>query len=597
MDYDMDGTIETLRLPLTDSVAGLPAPMGPDLTLQDKAIFDSDPHRYCVIDVNNNNTDAGPTGGTTFDIDNANNTLDTEADRQEMLNAASGHSFGKLRLWSTPNSLYGMNWRGNTGQYSIRLSLENPETAQNIIRVFDWAAYEKDPSKPEMLLGPGKTSSNLSIEGFFDQTTFANKNIAGWFHNFCVEGISYGTATIKLEIIDNFANDQVIVTKTARVMVNVDQFAQPQTLVPTNQSAIALRGASPHFVGIRTLPVGGTVGYVRAIKGRIVCRVPSFKDVNGEFHGQLTKMRTHPLRINGDSTNSGQSFWLGLRQDLGNGEFTWAQCGLRWFQTNVLTEATAPIGFIETGTKLNGFDPVPVKGQAASDGGDGVVNPQVISAAPLQGWEQAPLILDFVMWKKIITTEDPGARDNTAVNPWKVIFKDARDGKGAAWPQHYIVLSANAPTPQVSDSTVLNTFRNTYKAQKLNILDANLESSLSCAFAVGKTAQKGSISQINQAYMMTGTNDPSDQPQDIDPVNLWTWLQGAFAWEAVSIPAANVKQIVRTGRNSNTNNINTPAAEEGTQAHPFWRTNALNDGFEIWDTRDHGFGQQDPLNQ
>ena len=53
----------------------------------------------------------------------------------------------------------------------------------------------------------------------------------------------------------------------------------------------------------------------------------------------------------------------------------------------------------------------------------------------------------------------------------------------------------------------------------------------------------------------------------------------------------------RTGRNSNTNNINIPAAEEGIQAHPFWHANALIDGFEIWDTRDHGFGQQDPLNQ
>jgi hypothetical protein len=70
-------------------------------------------------------------------------------------------------------------------------------------------------------------------------------------------------------------------------------------------------------------------------------------------------------------------------------------------------------------------------------------------------------------------------------------------------------------------------------------------------------------------------------------VGAWDWAQTAFAWEAVTVPQNKVGLEIRTGRNAG------GSAETGSAAHPFWHVAPVANGFQLWDDRPYGFGQQD----
>lgn len=594
MDYDMDGKIEALRIPFKESVAGLPVPYGPDESIQDKTLLESDPQRYCIIDINNNNTDFAGSGGTTVDIDNANNQLDTEEDREEMLNATTGHSFGKLRFWCTPISGYGMLWKGDTWRYDIKLSLVNPLEAQNVIRVFDWQQYNKDKGKPQMLLGPGKTEHILDPDEFFDEATFNDGRGYGperWYHNFCVEGITYGTATIKIEIIDTHADPQIVkFTQTARVSVNVDQFSQAQAQVPTTKEAISLRGKKPHYFGAENPDAGGSVG-LRAVRGRFIARLPSIKFNTSEFT-QVTSMHTRKLRELNPASSSGASFWMGIKSET-KGQLQWAQCGLRWLQNADGNFGGQPQAYLETGLQLStDAKPYIDRYSAISSSGDTTLDgPTQTSRAPMLNWYQGTLDLSYILYKEPVSQSN--GTDSTVV-PWLCLIKDNRvipPGPGLP----FIRLQCAVPGPKNVPLSALEPYSKAYREQSMDHLQLMFETNQSEAFAPGKTEsdQKGQISNV-----MVGSgliNNPSPMPSQTELADLWTWLNANVAWQDVpdmqnpgggNNPPVKFTDItkIRDGKNDNGD------AKEGTSPHPFWQKSIEGNGMQVWDLRNYGFG-------
>jgi hypothetical protein len=574
VDTNMDGRIDSLP-------DGVPAGNGwAESKTFDRDLDHTTPPRQVIIDVNNNNTDAGVTaaGSTNLDVDNQNTRIDTLADKNEMTNLTRGHCFGKLRVYACPIA------KIKSGDLELRLSFPTPEDA-DIVRVFDWRDILTNQDTPAILLGPGKSTCTIDPAKFTSGLEGAGTQSS--YRDLVMEGVTYGMATIRLELVD--INNNVLATDDIKVTVNVDQFAKTGAALAASRYANSLYGTFPHYAGIRALGVGSTVGYVRASKGRITCRVPCYQqagDPNADVHTHLTAKHRWALRQNENETNSGQSIWVGLREGLSGGDMTWAQCGLRWEQKYEDSKwPTHPLGFIETGTRL-GTTVVTSKHNAADDGGSKITNIQVRNALPLQNWQTGALVVDFVLWKEIVTQISPEGPDANLVS-WRAIFRDVRTGKDGSSAQNYFVLTAAAATPQTSDQTVMETFQNAYKAQKLNILDANLETNISVSFAIGTADQKGGASNLATASAMAEGVLPSSQPAESNPVALWDWLQTSFAWDGISVPANNVTQSIRTGRNTN------GIAEVGSKPHPFWHTAPTANGFEIWDDRTFGFGQQD----
>ena len=465
------------------------------------------------------------------------------------------------------------------GTLALRLSYPNPADA-NIVRVFDWQNNgQKFGDKPVELLGPGspaKTSAVLDKTLYLTGLPTAPKDS---YRDLVMEGLTYGTATLKLELIEVADPSHVISSDEVKVTVNVDQYARTGADLASEREAISLRGKAPHYLGIRGMPVGGTAGFLRAVRGRITCKMPSYQFSASSQKSHLSPMHDpRKLRFRSGEKDLGQSLWMGIKQNLPNGGMTWVQCGLRWFQAPGMPYTSPPLGYLETGTFLepSGIAHTP---KSASPAGSGY-GADSFNIAALQGWESAPLVLDFVMWKDLKFPDEPDAAN---AGEWHVLFKDARTGKDPAQASSYLHLHAGASAPQLSAAQRLP-YDNAYNMQKMNILDANLESTTSISFAPGTSGQKGSVSNFGgAAFMVAGVNPnyaPSGWPQ------LWTWLGTAYAWEDLTPQAGNVKAEIRTGRNAGGD------AEIGTAPHPYWHVAPIPHGFELWDDRPFGFATQ-----
>ncbi len=581
MDTNMNGIIESLP----DGATNLA--LTPAGSTADRELFKAKPDYAVVIDVNNNNTDAANASSPTkSQADHANNRIDTQEDRNEIddpSKTTTGHAYGRLRIWANPMLDYGMSWRGGSGQLDLRLMIVEPGGDQ-VIRVYDWQNHEPGKDKPEALLHPGKNSVNLSADRFFKEERFGgNSEPKNWYQDLAVEGLTYGQVTLRLEVVEPYNGNNVVASDEVKVTVNVDQFVRTGADLASKKDAIPLRGEgmAPHFSGIFDLNAAGTNSESRAVRGRIVARVPSANI--GGWATQLTPMRGRNLRKKSDknlNNSSGQSLWVGLRRQNG-AELQWVQCGLRWFEESEFQTGTPPFAYLEVGAFLplgksfNRQLASPGDG-AGSDGG-----PVEANSRPLQGWESERLVLDFILYKYPVQTDSETGAD-TQTSPWRVIFKDGRDGKNAADAANYILMRHGFTAPQATG--VNAQFEAAYKAQKLITLDAKHETNLSIAFAPGLSGAKGEVANLMSASFMASGVSPSSSPSESNPANLWNWLDTAWAWNALSVPASNVRIEARSGERNGT------GAAVGTTPHPYWRVQGQANGFQIWDTRAFGFG-------
>jgi len=551
-----------------------------------------------IIDVNNNNSDkGGQTSNTTALVDNENGTIDGGKDMTELTAGVNqdGHTFGRMSLTMIYNK--NMDSTSSYGGYEVTMRFV-PQPGQllapeNVVRVFDFEDFDQDKTTPKVLLGPGRVSAILDTQKFYSEkqrrAAAATKKNVFQKRNYVIEGLTAGYAVIevkvaKVELIGGNYVEKVAMIDTIRVTVNVDRRAQKASDVASNVDALTLRGNDPHYLGIRKpgLSTSGT----RAIRGRIIARPPSHK-IGSSWKTQSTWMRGRELRQSqaGSDIDSGSSLWIGLKEKQGN-NLTWIQCGLRWRHDENDIKGTVPFAYIETGTHLptTGFGPQFSRNNAApdssADAGQGNTA-QNISA--LMAWEQAPLILDFVMYKI------PGALDNNgadvSINHWRVIFRDARAGKNANIASNYFELSSGVAAPSSNnDAAIAEAFSNAYKSQSMKNLDIMFETNQSIAFVPGLAANPSKIFGLDSSIGLKPNIAPASRPHPTQIVNLYNWVMASFAWQDVSVNNGNLNKEFRTGK----------TAADGkaidTQIHEWWRAETLPDGVKMWDTRAWGFG-------
>jgi hypothetical protein len=192
--------------------------------------------------------------------------------------------------------------------------------------------------------------------------------------------------------------------------------------------------------------------------------------------------------------------------------------------------------------------------------------------------------MDFVMWKPIVSTVGDNGPDSV-VSSWKAIFRDARPGKDPSKIGHYFTMNTALPNPNSVSNSDFQQCETIFRAQKMTMLDGKMECNNSVSFALGTSGAKAGVSGLAGA---SGMNDGSSTtPPAGDLADDWEWLENAFKWESISVPANKVNITTRSGRNSEGN------AAIGTSSHPFWHVSAAANGCEIWDDRPYGFGQQD----
>lgn len=572
--------------------------------------------RSVIVDINNDNSDKGVSGSSTSgQVDNQNTLLDTEEDRQHLTDVnREGHTFGTMRLVSLYNPKFLETTGGGAAKWILTLSLEDEQgqfpPSEQVVRVFRWEKYDKDKAEPKEVLGPGKTETTIPLNDFFSEQTKSagarSKNVYQ-ARDFFVEGITGGFAMVKVtlkQVAGEGAPREF--TDKVRVTCNVDRVAQKAADVATKKDSRALRGLYPHYMGVRQPDIGGvdTQGNspaIRAIRGKIIARPPSFKtssDTN--WWTNVTWMRGKKLRQFYAETDqsSGSSFWIGLKQQDANGSLQWVQCGLRWLQDEDHTHGSEPLAYLETGTFLAAHPQVgiPFNRQNAAPGngeqaGGGKLDQQQNA---LQNWHAEPLILDFVLYKLPGAVDANGA--DVSIWSWRVIFRDSRAGKNPAHAANYISHSVSdpAPTGSVGDS-VRDAFINAYKGQKLTDLDILFETNQSISFIPGTTQAPAEMKSLFYAQGLNGGVSIDSRPNDEnDLVANYNWATTSFQWHPISLGTASVNRQIRTGKALVDNDPNDGEDTEGVAEtiiqHPWWKLSLQNDELKLWDTRDWGFG-------
>ncbi|MCF7731306.1 MAG: LamG domain-containing protein [Akkermansiaceae bacterium] len=583
VDANNDGYIDSLP-DASDKIRTLAKRLPLDRTYENSV-----PPRGAVIDINNDNDnqDVAP--------DNANNIVDSASDRLELDGAFNegkqpGHALGRLRVMVWPQK--GL----RDGTLGLRL-VHPAKSGVNIVRVFDWQdnghGWGDKPVELAMQENQqtGAASATLDTALFLNQPAPISTKVEGSYRDLLLEGLTYGNVKLRLELYEKANPDTVIDSDEVTVTVNVDQCEAHSSTFPNASDALPIRGMAPHYAGIHDQSAGGTAGRIRAVTGRITCRVPSFKSSQDQgFHTQLSPMHNWPLRRHVGDGSSGQSFWVGVKQNLPDGNFTWAQCGLRWSWDpgdNAIAQfSTPPAGYVETGTMLNRkayFGRTLVEAGTANNRMRALLN-----------WHQVPLVIDFLLWKEIVSTNGDGSDSKIAA--WKVIFKDSRDGKPADDSAYYVEVVAPPARPASgNDATLVNTLDAIYNAQNMNLLDAKMECNNSVSFAVGSSTQKAMVSNLKVASGLI--DDPEPEPQSGQLDDRWNWMQNSYEWQPVQVNSEKVGVTVRNGKNSGTAAPGDAAA--GTALHPYWHTQAGLDGFSLWDDRPWAFGeiQIDPAKQ
>jgi hypothetical protein len=530
-----------------------------------------------VIDVNNNNTDAVmPASPTKDQVDNENTILDNIADKTEMTKTTNGHSFGKLRVYAYPVG------KLKTGQLALRLSFPDATHAK-IVRVFDWRDYNAGAATPTELLGPGKTSATLDHSLFFADGFNSTNAIALSYRDLVMEGITYGTAVIKLELITSDALPKVISSDEVQVTVNVDRFAQNAEEIAKNKDARHLRGVEPHRMGIRKAGIS-TAG-LRAIRGNITARIPA----SGNY-SRLTPMSLYPLKENSqisENENSGASIWVGFTLlNAQGGLEQWVQTGLRWVQPKSFKKASIPSIYVETGDTYNNLGARSID-QAVNGSGSEVqwlgAGVGIFNAVPLTTWDTAPISYSFILFKKPVATNAQG--EDNATEPWQLIVKDARSGVTIS-NSSFVYLSISNPTrPGTAGSANAAELTDRYRGQQFRDLDALFETNNSITFAPGSPSQQAAINGLQVASGYAGQPPESPSPSVANGKHaLYDWAADAFGWEAVTTTSGDLRAEIKTGKS-----LANGAAEKGAASHPDWELDVCNGGVRIWDKRPYGF--------
>lgn len=584
VDTNLNRSIESLP-------DGLPASAGwdqPNHSVKDRDLENATPPRPTVIDVNNNNTDSGTGAPTSGEVDNRSASLDTEADREEHTLSPDGHAFARLRIWANPTEIYGIPWYSSgPATHLLRLSLPVAGDDQ-ILRIYSWNKYEDreepEPDLPVVLLGPDKTSVNLDAAEFFGVGYFGpGTGKHEWKRDLFLEGLTYGTAKIRLELIEiatgqPFKADEVLVT------VNVDRVEQAPADVPGKEDARHLRGFAPHYLGVRKS--GLSYEAVRAVRGEIVARVP--KTIDGSFwRSRHTPMLNHRLRqqsANAAQEPSGSSLWVGLKQTDPNGDFQWIQTGLRWVMQYDRDVGSYPAAYIESGDTH--FSPTIAKSlhQASAGNGDqlgeGVI---ATSAVPLSTWDGFPVRLSFVMFKP--SEFDENGQETTIEQPWYVIFRDERPGVTLG-ESSYIRLSVGKPVVQGGNlnSEQADELTERYRTQMLPDFDALFETNQTIAFAPGTVGEKATISNINVAPSLTAASNPPPNLESGSKEAIYNWALATFPWQPVTLASPNLISEIKSGRS-----LANGDAQQGTSPPPDWHAEVAGGALQIWDDRSPSF--------
>lgn len=581
VDTNMDKEIDSLP-DGSQAGSGWPESKTTDRDLDDEG-------RSVVIDVNNNNSDADDSGSVSNStVDNANSVIDGTEDKEELINRMQGHSFGTLRIYAYPEKSF------KDGKFDLRLSYVDPQDA-DVVRVFDWQDFSEDDMTPEVILGPGKTSTDMSSTGFFDQTFNPGKAVQFSYRDLVMEGITYGTVELRLELLDVTSTPPVVLaTDEIKVTVNVDRFAQAPNQVSGNKDARHLRGEAPHHVGIRKSDV--SYSGIRAIRGtvdlRVPVRKPSGTNPNGSKWSMLTPMTVNYLRRNADQTtkkNSGASFWIGLKELDGNGGLVrWVQGGVRWVQPRKYKIGSVPAMYLENGDMFQSLGAKNLNQAINGSGGDsallgGGVGPQDVEM--LSDWNTEPVRYSFVLFKEIKGTDATGA--DIGEVPWEFIVRD--DNAQNITNGSFEILQVGQPKIPGSPTTQQsNDVLNRYKAEAYHDIDILFETNQSVTFAPGKQDQKASYRNVQFATSYLGNPDDPPVPTSIDgKKRLYEWAVASFSWEDLNFGANDLKKEIKTGRS-----LGNGAAEEGASDHPDWNAQVPAQGvLEIWDERNYGFGE------
>jgi len=394
VDTDMDGKVE---------IGATSAMGGSD---DDDRVEEEE--RSVIIDVNNNNSDGRAV------VDNEDNILDTELDRKEHTSRVlasqqnnGGHRFGSVRVTAVETKEFN---KAKSDNLKLRFFTSNPG-GNDVIRLFSYESFSQDPDEPEMLIGPGQETKEIDFSKILTSPTSSGAAFGQIRkRNFFVEGVTYGVADLEAEVVDPTGaggGEALLNTDKVRIAVNVDRVAQNSANIQS-KDARHTRGQFPHHGGFRQTVDTSTP--IRAIKGRLTCRPPSFLD-GGGWNTQHTWMRDWVLRQNlmGDNESSGSSFWIGLNTlgvDPGeqggavqDSSLRWIQFGVRWVQIPDNKFGFASAAYLEVGDSL--FPQAKTlkhafPGQAISGIGGGSSE---TNQSSLQGWEAEPLVLDFVLFK------------------------------------------------------------------------------------------------------------------------------------------------------------------------------------------------------
>jgi len=543
-------------------------------TLPDSVLENTPPSRAAVIDVNNNNTDSGVSNSPGKDqVDNRNKILDTAADREENTNNASGHAFGALRVWASPLPEYGIAWRqgGDRKRYALRLRLPN-QGDENTVRVFGW-----DTKTPRELLGPGKTAHTFDPALFFDKTVFSRTDVKRWHRDLFIEGLSYGRACLRLEVV-RLSDNTVVASDDVFFAVNVDRIEQPPAQIAGKKLAIPLRGYKPHHIGARKPNASSQP--IHALRGAMALRVPAIKE--NDWWTRHTPMHGRALRESNDGPDqakAGSSFWAGLQRTRADGSLQWIQTGFRWVQQPGKTHGSKPAFYIESGDTYLNLGAKSLH-QAATRHDQLIENVRMIPSIPsLTNWHSQSVKVEFVLFKPC-NTDGNGNEIASAEIPWYAVFRNARPGADPADLGNYVLLSVGKPTPP-STTGHSGELSDRYNAQRFRQLDALFETNQSIAFAPGAAQDRAEISGLATATALKPGHAP--MPPAASSANrkaIHDWAMESYEWTPRLFASANRTLEIKTGRWKPNGQ-----AEDGTAPHPYWHAEIIDGALKVWDQR------------
>lgn len=289
VDANMNGKIDHVADRAPVKLPGYPAPV----KLKDSEMS-------VILDINNDNSDAGTGTATSGMTDMLNSLMDGPEDLSDMtacMNGVNGrttpgHHFGYLEVWLPAGMLpeiQAATGSNASAKYRMELSYDD-ETADNVVRVF---SPGETPAQTEMILDPEDVEEKAWIKReYFNATAVeTGAHPAQYVHiaRLRMEGVRPGTARLVVKLITLSAAERVAAQDAVQVHVNVDQLPASGG----ERRGVALSGVAPHYAGANNLRDDGESfenGFI-AFRGRLKARIPSGSEKsfnNGKAWPHLT---------------------------------------------------------------------------------------------------------------------------------------------------------------------------------------------------------------------------------------------------------------------------------------------------------------------